>query len=570
MVIMVCGLAFPIVSRQGSVIQLATVAEARQTLASTAIHLLVVGPRLLLAQQIDLLGAVIDRNPNSINVVLSADTDLSAFQDFIDADQIYYLAKGQLGADAVSSIIEAASRRVREAPQLSPAESSAEADFLLHLSMQQTPTDVSGLIRATVTTRLSAERVQCLHYDPRRDTLYTLGDTSADQGEAAAAGLVGFAIRTGETVALERAGQDPRYDASADDPGGLPDARLIVIPIPGPGPAPLGVITAARSAAAPEFRIEELTILRSLTRDAASKLSELSFQNQLQDRLSQQRTDDLFLQEAAEYHARSQDQLGTVLPQLPRWLSQAHWLNLVLLLVTLSYLGLGRVNDYASGTAVVRSRGRATLIAPHGGLVRGVEVSAGDRVRVGDLLVRLEDPPGASSLERLRGQLRAPHDGVVGDLRVRPGQQVQTGEQLATLVDETAGYELVAFLTGSFAPQLLPGMTAVIKIDGYPESYEVGRVADIGRELVSNTEVSRTHAAAVPPGSVVVAQISLVSGWFEVNGRQYQYRDGLTATAEIAVESYPILFTLVPGLKGAFARFGRGRVDLEANLSATH
>lgn len=75
------------------------------------------------------------------------------------------------------------------------------------------------------------------------------------------------------------------------------------------------------------------------------------------------------------------------------------------------------------------SEGGAGLMAPMPGSVLATEVSAGDTVSKGQLLVILE----AMKMEH---RITAPRDGKVGDVHVAVGDQVANGQLLVTMADE--------------------------------------------------------------------------------------------------------------------------------------
>ena len=148
-------------------------------------------------------------------------------------------------------------------------------------------------------------------------------------------------------------------------------------------------------------------------------------------------------------------------------------------MISLFFVVVGKLSEYATGPAVVRIDGRTTLTADRPALVSKVRVAPGDRVKQGDLLVQLYASEEAAEFEavsqefndqlskllnspddlaarealvslRMRRDLaksrldqralRAPHDGVVGDVRVRAGQMVEAGMSVLELAgDQVVG-----------------------------------------------------------------------------------------------------------------------------------
>ncbi|MDB4989669.1 MAG: putative efflux rane fusion protein, partial [Myxococcaceae bacterium] len=147
------------------------------------------------------------------------------------------------------------------------------------------------------------------------------------------------------------------------------------------------------------------------------------------------------------------------------------------LLAAVFFMVVGRVNEYASGPALIRIDGRTTLSTSHAALVSSIEVAPGQHVEEGTVLVRLyaseeaaelesatrefddqlvklmqrpDDATAREALVNLRNRrelararleqrtLRAPHRGVVGDVRVRVGQLVEPGASVVELRGDDA------------------------------------------------------------------------------------------------------------------------------------
>lgn len=68
---------------------------------------------------------------------------------------------------------------------------------------------------------------------------------------------------------------------------------------------------------------------------------------------------------------------------------------------------------------------RAAVTAPMPGTVVSVETKAGDSVKAGQVLLKLE-------AMKMVNAIKAPHDGVLAEVRVQPGQSVGYGHVLVT------------------------------------------------------------------------------------------------------------------------------------------
>lgn len=298
-----------------------------------------------------------------------------------------------------------------------------------------------------------------------------------------------------------------------------------------------------------------------------------------------------FRQEALDYHARQHHE-GALLRLSPSWSRWSYWLLVATVLAAAVYGAVGRVDEYASGPAVVRVEGRVDLTAQLEGTVAAVQVQPGQRVAEGQPLVRffmaeeeaerarlqkeldlqllklLRDPNDASArqaLSSLRAQrdqatarleqrvVRAPRAGIVSDVHIRPGQRLAAGERIVTILPEDARLSLVALLPGRYRPMLRPGLPMRFELVGYRYEYRQVAIDSIGDEIVGPAEAKRYLGPGVADsvavdGPVVLVRAALPAARFSSNGRWYHYFDGLHAQVDARVRSEPILFALVPAL----------------------
>lgn len=309
---------------------------------------------------------------------------------------------------------------------------------------------------------------------------------------------------------------------------------------------------------------------------------------------------DLFRAEAIESYREGSPAVGPVLRVPPGWIRWSYWLLLMVVVAAVPYLVFGTVSEYATGPAVVRAGDRLDLTAPHGGTVSSVEVRPGQRVEMGDVLVRLHAADDMAVLERLareielqivevlrnpadetarqalltlRGDralaearleesaLRAPRPAVVRDVRIRPGQLLAPGQGLLSLVDEDAGFEVIAMLPGHSRPLLRQGTRLRLELGGYRYVYQELTVDTVSDELVGPAEVRRYLGAEIGDavalsGPTVIVRATLPSLTFDADGRTLRYYDGMQGVAEARVRDESILLTLVPGLRALFANGG--------------
>jgi membrane fusion protein (multidrug efflux system) len=259
----------------------------------------------------------------------------------------------------------------------------------------------------------------------------------------------------------------------------------------------------------------------------------------------------------------------------------------------------GRVNEYATGPAIVRMAGHAELTARAPGTVEEVMVVPGERVEGGQLLVRfyagveererdrareefelqllrvLRDPldeEARADAAAVRPQLvlaqarldernvLAPHAGVVSDIRIRPGQLLATGDPVLTLVQENRDLDLLAFVPGRHRPLLEPGMPMRLEVTGYSHAYLDLEVLEVGDEVVGPSAIRRflgnDVGDAVPvAGPVVVLHAALPQRTFRADGRDHEFFAGMQGVAAVRVRRESVAVAVVPGLRGFLERF---------------
>ncbi len=300
----------------------------------------------------------------------------------------------------------------------------------------------------------------------------------------------------------------------------------------------------------------------------------------------------LFRREAIE-HQSARTARAEMVRIAPRSTAWAMRLLVVAMVVALFFLSVGRVNEYASGPALVRIDGRTSLSSSRPALVQSIEVRPGDRVEEGDVLLQLFSSEEAADLEsatrefddqlvklmqrpndatarealvtlRTRRELararldqrslRAPHRGTVGDVRVRPGQLVEPGVAVLELRGDQADTNVVALLPGRYRPLLKPGAKLRFELDGFHRRAHELVVKEVGDNIVGPTEavryLGREQADALQlQGPVVLVQASIPSGNFEADGERFEFAHGMQGKAETIVRNEPVAYAFLPGLK---------------------
>jgi membrane fusion protein (multidrug efflux system) len=319
-------------------------------------------------------------------------------------------------------------------------------------------------------------------------------------------------------------------------------------------------------------------------------LGQLALRGQIESLIG--KTDGTFRREALEAHEARRDE-GDVVRISPRWLNRAYWVLCLLVLSALSFLFIGRVSQYSSGVAVIRAQNRVGVVTNVAGTVEAVEVRAGDHVQAGQPLARLYSQhesqsvaaldeqwesqlrhyllePGSESVRQtlasLRAQrqgarqrlderlIRAPRAGIVGEVHTRVGAPLGPGEVVASILDPEPKFTVVAFMPANDAPQIQVGMPLRLEVAGYPYAYVQVHVTAVSHEATGAAAVSRHLGPQLadvlaPMPATVVVEATLESDHFNVDGRQFFFREGMPARAEVRLRSETIALALVPWLR---------------------
>jgi multidrug efflux pump subunit AcrA (membrane-fusion protein) len=566
--------------------------------------------RLIAGRQLDETAAGIASGPPPLHIVAAAGPDPQLFQDLIAEDRIYYLSPRPPAPDELAALIGNAVRLYearRDAAALPPGSPGAGAgappsharleisEVLRALALQANLGDRAEVLAEAAREAVDAQRAYCLLYDPHDDTLWTRDRaTGGERRDSAAVGIASFVLRSGLGLLVPRAGRDSRYDREADDPEGDGSERLIAVPVRDEEGRVLAVLVAVRSAREAEFGAAQLEQLERLAGPAAPFLPPPRPEEVLGD-------DALFRREALE-RFQTLDEAHDPLRISPAWTRWTYWSLLGALVAAVLFALVGEVSEYASGLAVVWMGTRDDVTAEAAGTVGAVEVTAGQRVRPGQVLVRLHEAQEAAELARLDQEfelqlinrlrdpsdpgpeqaliglrtqrqlaserlgertLRAPSAGVASDVRVRPGQYLTAGQPVLSIVRDQDRPTVVVLLPGEFRPLVRRGMPIRFEISGYRYAYQRLTVDSVGDEVVGPTEARRYLGAEIGDsvqltGPVVILKARLPRPTFQAEGRAYRFHNGMHGTAEVEVRSEKILVTLVPGLKALFRSGGHG------------
>lgn len=518
-------------------------------------------------------------------------------------DGVFYVLDPSMSAGDVAALVEVAARqadgRAGAGRQDAELRSTGEAarvqrslEVFRRLAMQRDLGGAAAVAIEAVIELAGADRARCLFHDAEGGALWVEG--AEDEEHVATGGLAGFAARTGRPVAASVAAADGRFRASIDDPGGDGTEHLVAQPVAGTDGQVHGVLVAVRLGHRPDFEPAERRALAELAEQWAPLVHQLSREVEAESVLAQarERGGGIFRAEAVAA-SQARRQRGDVVRVSPAWASWSYWVLLGVLVAAGVYAGVGRIDEYSAGPALVRSTGRAEITAPTGGTVQHLAVEPGQRVEAGQLLGRLHDAAEVAELERVDNEwqvrlreylfapsddsarralaslradrdqalarledrvLRAPHAGVVSDVRARVGQHLAPGDLLMTVVGEAADLHVIALLPGADRPQLESGMTMRLELHGYRYAYQSLTVEAVADEVIGPAEARRylgqEVADAVPiAGSVVLVTARIPAGTFTADGEVYRYHDGMIGVAEIRIRSERIITAVIPALE---------------------
>jgi hypothetical protein len=339
--------------RGARVMRVDTAREALAALAARDVAVLCLGPALGGAAAVDFLRRAADarKADRCRSLVLAAGRDLSPFQELVNDDELYYLTREPPAGEVILELLVAALRTDRRGTPVTTSRRRREVELrrtVMELSRDlaraDEPAEAADCIARAARTLVDADGARCVLYDPRSQTFSQQGRPRLDderladeRGDSIAAGLVGYAIRTGRPLRVERVGEDARWDREADTPGGGPDDRFLALPLTtaagaagGQSDPPRGgawaVLTLSRGPTAAPFSAAELDDLRFLARRVAPLVGLFSLRDELQELLAagDAAGDDgsppLFRRRAVDYHANgSRRGKGRPLEVSPAW-----------------------------------------------------------------------------------------------------------------------------------------------------------------------------------------------------------------------------------------------------------
>jgi hypothetical protein len=310
---------------------------------------LALGPELRPGAALEVLRDVVraDVRRAWVVVALGCGDEPELFQELVDQDRIFFLSSGPPSTVDTADLLAAASTRAaRQEPVEDDAETELRGRMLDLLRRLGRESDLTMALReSTREMRMvaDAERARIWLYDERTESL-----TCDARRESAVAGLTSFAVRTARSIAVERAGEDPRYDADLDadldadfdadldSESGDPRERFAACPIVLSSRV-LGVLTLTRSAAGRPFGGVERQRMEWAASLLAPALGRLILGRELEERAAARHTAiradvaQLFRGEALDQYQRGRPDEAHLLEVEPRWTRHAYRVVLALI-----------------------------------------------------------------------------------------------------------------------------------------------------------------------------------------------------------------------------------------------
>jgi biotin carboxyl carrier protein len=527
-------------------------------------------------------------------------TVIAADDAIPERDGIYYRIPAGIASEDLRRIVTSAAT-TREVVALAPSTDTAALSSKLVFDICATVgsrTDTASLTEAIedgISRLVPVTRASCMFFDASSGVAWRT--TADDDVELPATrGIVGFVARTGRAVHAPSVGNDARYAREIDDPFGNGSEALLAVPALGRTGEVHAVLVAVRERTQGWFDQHACDGLVKLATELGPVLHRVAAANEAIAHLrtsAKPAAANLFRQEAMLAHRERQD-LGDIVRVSPIWTKAMYASLVVMLVIGMFAAAVGEITQYSTGPAVVRQHGRSDVAAAAAGAVATIEVEPGQTVREKQILVRLGDVAERADYESTRddfhaqlrtrlldptdeaaGQqlralqrqleaaeaalesrvLRAPHDGTITDIGVTKGQHVAPGDAVMAVVDaKNSGLELVAFLPGGDRPQIQPGMSMRLELQGFDYAWQDVVVESISDAVIGPNEAKRMLGAQLEDtlpigGGVVMVKATLPSPTFESDGEVYPYHDGMGGTAEVRLRDETILEMIIPALK---------------------
>ncbi len=366
-------------------------------------------------------------------LVLAGGDDLSLFQPWLDADQLYYLSPGPPPPAQLTALLRSAAQHCRAATRMAAGMAPSAAlsgppatgltqpavqQALRRLGLQDDPGDGAELLSEAVRESVRADGGVCWLHDTRDQSLWTRDSSSGgERRHSASVGLTSFVLRSGLALSLRRSSEDQRFDPEADavvlhsGPAAVSEEdaadRWLAVPVRAPaadgeihGPV-IAVLVAQRHGNRAAFNPHDQRVLEQLATAAAPHVLALVEGDATPELEVPQAAADLFRREALRDSLLGHESARDPLMLSPTWTRWSYRLLVAALGAALLFSLVFEVGEYARGIAVITLGGRTDLTAVAAGTAQAVEVEPGDAVSAGQVLVRFYEAGELAELERI-------------------------------------------------------------------------------------------------------------------------------------------------------------------------
>jgi hypothetical protein len=334
----------------------ANAAEALALLKNGAFDLLCVGAGVNSHNVRELVSAS-DRTGNRVHLVLSAGGAVDSFQNLVDDARLFYLSRDVPAAADIARLMRSALQHRRASDDESAHQVVAICEHARYLADEHDPRRLSLAAAQIVEETIRADRARCLFHDHLSESLlrWTAQD-SKPSAESAAVGIASFVARTGAVVRANRVGDDPRYNAEADNEGGSGSERFLAVPVGLPTlsgddpPRVSAVLIAIRNPHAEPFSDHDAALLQLFADRLAPSFDEVAAHAEDPGAVD----GNIFRREALHHLQRSEEELGRPMNFSPRWTRWAYPVIVLAAVAAFAYAWFGTIAQYARGFAVVR------------------------------------------------------------------------------------------------------------------------------------------------------------------------------------------------------------------------
>ncbi|PRQ08586.1 HlyD family efflux transporter periplasmic adaptor subunit [Enhygromyxa salina] len=461
----------------------------------------------------------------------------------------------------------------------------------------QQPWTVAAHTEALAIELSGATRAYCQFFDEHGGELWRPIDPETTT-VSAVTGLVGCVARTGVGLRLARADAEPDFTPSVDDPdapassGARAGVSLLIEAVTSPREQVHAILSVVADAGRPPFDEADAAALGVLAEQLGAVLHRVALRERVEASLRARAEPSAPIREEAWRSHLTRGASGDLLRVGARWPGALLLVVLALSLAAAVLASVAEVSRYSTGPAVVQASARSELTALAGGTIREVLVAPGAEVHAGQIVAELHGEREATRREQLAARweaalrrylaepddlatrtellelraalveleaqlrervVRAPRAGRLVDLRVEPGQHVEAGEVIAAVVDSGPVDELVAFLPGTDAPRIGPGVELRFAVEGYPFNTVAARVVTVSDGALGAREAQRHLGPGAAEldlrGPVVVVRAELEQPNLAVDGVALPLRDGMLGRAELRTHSEPLALALLPWLR---------------------